>query len=74
MEGMERMEAEKQAYAKVARRKWVERKAANTTDVAFEQSHEGRGARKATTCKRYIILILKPKTNVLPRLYDYLIT
>ena len=44
-EGMERMEAEKQARAKVARRKWTERKAANKTDVAFGQVHEGRGTR-----------------------------
>lgn len=36
MQGMERMEAEKQARAKVARCKWVERKLANKADVTFE--------------------------------------
>ena len=37
------MEAEKQARAKVAQRKWTERKAADMTDVVFVQVHEGRG-------------------------------
>ena len=42
---MERMEAEKQVRAEVASSKWTGRKAANKTDVAFEQDYEGRGIR-----------------------------
>ena len=59
------MAAEKQARVKVARSKWVERRAANRSDVALGQVHQGRGARigsqiegwifeSPTICNRYI--------------------
>ena len=51
MEGMEKMEAEKQACANVIRCKWVEGRTASKTDVAFEQIHEGRGARIVVDCR-----------------------
>ena len=73
---MERMEAEKQARAKVARRKWAERKAANKTDVAFGQVHEGRGTRTGmkiggwrcripTVCERYFNTETKHKRLIM---------
>ena len=65
-EGMERMEAEKQAHAKVVGSKAAERKAAaNKTDVVFAQVRERRRSRIgmkiggwrhriATICNKYI--------------------
>ena len=64
---MERIEAEKQACAKVARRKWTERKVANKADVAFGQVDEGRGARSSPRpiCKRQINTEIKDQHLVM---------
>ena len=81
-EGMERMEAEKQAGAKVVRSKSAERKAANKTDIVFALVREGRGSRIgmkiggwrrriATICNKYINTETKQRLIVSLQLPDY---